>query len=203
MPFPLLARSVARSTRSLPVWDRHFRIVSKVDVRGILTDRMNLPITTSGSVRVTINDRVRSTEPTDLLRAVRHDLERLGARRVLARGNALSFVVPIALHATWNPLIAVSKGGVSIESEQDDVIIHYRLVLSPLWIIGSLLVVMVIAISFIRPDAFLFLRVGLAIVSYLIVVGCLAMMANANLRRAVLMSAKMSGFYESEAQPRD
>jgi len=164
---------------------------------------MDFPITTSGSVRVTVKDRLRSTEPTELLRVIRHDLERLGARRVLARGNAISFVVPIALHATWNPLIAVSKGGASIESEQDDVIIHYRLVLSPLWIIGSLLVVMVIAISFIRPDAFLFLRAGLTIVSDLLVVGCQAMMANSNLRRVVLKSAKMSGFYESEAQPRD
>lgn len=173
---------------------------SDPDVHAILK-RMDFPITTRGSVRVTIEDGLRSDQQTALLRAIRYDLVQLGAQRVLASGNAISFAVPIARYATWNPLTAVSKGSVSIESEQQDVIVHYKLVLSPLLIIGSLLAVMAIAILLFQPNAPLFLAVGLAVASYLMVVGCQAMIANSNLRRTILKSAKVSGFYESEAQP--
>jgi len=105
---------------------------------------------------------------------------------------------PLARRPTWSELGPISKGNVSVDFDRGDVIIRYRLTLSPFTAVGFLLAIISVAIWIHQPGASLIQTVELSIVAYLLILGTQVLIANSGVRRILLRSAQKSGFVESE-----
>lgn len=160
---------------------------------------MLFPITTSGSVRVTKTSPRSSNNQTELLSAITRGLEEVGARRLQLDGSTMSFSSPpFARRPTWNELGPVSKGIVSVDFDRGDLIIRYKLTLSPVSAVGIFLLITSVAIWTHTPEASIITATELTIIAYLLVLGSQVLIANSGVRRILLRSAQKSGFIESE-----
>jgi hypothetical protein len=163
---------------------------------------MFFPITTSGRIRVTkVSARRSGRNQTELLSAIARTLEEVGARRLQLDGGTVSFSSPpLARRPTWSELGPISKGNVSVDIDRGDLIIRYKLTLSPVTAVGIIVCITSVAIWLHEPGTSKTPAAELSIISYLLILGTQVLIANAGVRRILLRSAGKSGFVESERE---